>query len=83
MGTGEIRDFSKPNPNPPVEAQQQEIQRLSGSQGVGRGVEVRKHETVTVESDKYRTSVRRPGQPEIHVRDTGGEDWEDVKRNDD
>jgi len=84
MGTGEIRDFTKPNSNPPVEGTQQpqEIQRLSGSQGVARGVEVRKHETVTVESDKYRSTVRRPGEPEIRVRDGDPKQWEEVKRND-
>lgn len=85
MGTGEIVDFSKPAKNPPVEGTQQpqEIQRLSGSQGVPHGVEVRVHETVTVENDKLRSMVRRPGDPEIRVRDGNPKEWEETKRNDD
>lgn len=89
QGTGRIVDFKQPAPKEDVEVrtarpQQQDIQRLSTVTGSQQGVEVVQHENVIVESDKMRSTVRRPGDPEIRVRDgISPDEWEDVKRNDD
>lgn len=88
MGTGEIRDFSKTTPPKEVEIrtarpQQDDLKRLSAVTGTQEGVEVVHHENVIVESDRVRSLVRRPGDPEIRVRDGDPKTWEDVKRDDD
>lgn len=90
QGTGRIVDFTQPAPpSEEVEVkvarpQQEPLQRLSSVTGVQQqGVEVVHHENVIVESDKIRSTVHRPGDPEIRIRDGDPKTWEDVKRNDD
>jgi hypothetical protein len=80
MGTGEVRDFSKPNPIP--QEQTQQIQRLSTETGV-ENVEVRLHEQLVVEDDKLRVEKRKPGDPEIRIRVGDTTAWEKIKRGDD
>jgi hypothetical protein len=87
QGTGRIVDFTKPAPpQDEVEVkvarpQQEPLQRLSSVTGVQEGVEVVHHENVIVESDKIRSTVHRPGDPEIRIRD--GDPKKDVSRDDD
>jgi hypothetical protein len=80
MGTGEVRDFSKPNPIP--QEQTQQIQRLSTETGV-ENVEVRLHEQLVVEDDKLRVEKRKPGDPEIRIRIGDTTAWDKIKRGDD
>ena len=80
MGTGEVRDFSKPNPIP--QEQTPQIQRLSTETGV-ENVEVRLHEQLVVEDDKLRIEKRKPGDPEIRIRVGDTTKWDQVKRGDD
>jgi len=80
QGTGRIVDFTKPvPPEERVARPQLEIQRLSSHDAKPQSVEVRIHETVVVDNDL----IRRPGDPEIRVRDADPKAWEDVKKNDD
>jgi len=95
-GTGEIIDFSKPNPNPPEgQRQQGEIIRLSGATtfagpenpgpdpteiNVHPDTSVRLFERVVTEEDKLRAVVKKPGDPEVRVRE--GDPKADVSRED-
>jgi hypothetical protein len=80
MGTGEVRDFSKPAPNP--QPQTPQIQRLSTETGVEE-VEIRLHEQLVVEDDKLRVEKRKPGDPEIRIRIGDTSAWDKIKRGDD
>jgi len=79
--TGEIRDFSKPNPPDP----KRDVQILSShdEQKAGVEVEIRQHEQVVVSTDKLRSKPPEPGEPEIRVRVGDTAEWERVKRGDD
>lgn len=79
MGTGEVRDFSKPNPIP---QQQDRIQRLSTETGV-ENVEVRLHEQLVVDDDRIRVKEKKPGDPEIRIRIGDTKAWDKIKRGDD
>jgi hypothetical protein len=80
MGTGEVRDFSKPNPHP--QEQTKKVERRSTETGI-ENVEVRLHEQLVVEDDKLRTQKRKPGDPEVRVRIGDTSKWDQVKRGDD
>jgi hypothetical protein len=84
QGTGRIVDFTKPVPPEDRPDPTPEIQRLSSSDGQPQSVEVIVHENVVVESDKIRSTIRRPGDPEIQVREGVTQaEWEKIKRGDD
>lgn len=75
MGTGEIRDFRKPNPLPTPTRDPDRYSAITG-------VEVRVHEEIVTEDDKLRGRKREPGEPEIRIRVGDGTEWERVKRGD-
>ena len=81
MGTGEIRDFTKPNPNPlPETTPTPQIRRLNK----GQGVEVIRHETVVVEGDgKIRRPLKKVDDPEIRLRIADRESWGRLLRDED
>lgn len=89
MGTGEIKNFNEPPPpDKSVEIktarpQNNVFTRLSSVADEGVGVEVYEHEVVITEDDRLRVLARKPGDPEIRVRDGDPKTWEDVKRDDD
>lgn len=81
MSTGEIRDFSKPNPKPadvPVA-----VERHSAITGVEHA-DVRLHEQIIREEDGLRSVKRKPSDVEIRIRDgISQQEWQDrVKRED-
>lgn len=76
MGTGEIRDFSKPNPVP--DAPTTPVRRLSavtGEQNVDE-VEVHVHEEIVTDDEKI---SRKFHEPQIRVRLGDRQEWEKIR----
>jgi hypothetical protein len=74
MGTGEIRDFTKPNPNP-EEPPTTPIRRLSGVTG-NQEVEIYVHEEIVTDDEKI---SRKFHEPEIRVRIGDKQEWEKIR----